>query len=821
MLDALFQDIRHALRGFARSPGFTLTVVVTLALGIGANATMFGVLDALLLRPPRYVQAPDDVVRVYIRATSSWSGTYTTATTTVPTYEALRAGVPGFASAAAFFERELSLGRGAEARAVNIAAVSHTYFPTLGVRPALGRFFGADDDRPGAQGTAVLGHGFWQARFSGDSAVLGRALPIGRGTYTVTGVAPAGFTGANQREPDIWLPLSASVADVFFSPEMAATALTSHGSYWISVVARLKPGADRVAAAASATAVYKQDLLAAGNSDTVATILLGPVQRARGPEMSDNAKVALWVGAVAAIVLLVACANVANLLLARGVRRRREIALRLGLGATRRRIAVQLLVESLVLGLLGGTAALLVTTWGGSLVRAFLLPDLPATEPILDSRVLLFMAAAALLAGTLAGVAPALQSSRVDLSVSLKDAGRSIASGRGQLRTALLVAQVALTVVLLVGAGLFVRSLRNVQALDLGIDIEHVVVATVDLGSVGMSAGAADTLQLELLERARTLPGVVVAAAGAGTPFGWSHGIHLRASGSDSIPRVMDGGPYLNAVTPDYFRTLGTNILRGRGFADADGPAAGRVAVVGRTFARRVWPDREALGQCLYLGSDDSTCVQVVGVAADARRGRVVEGEVMQLYVPFAQHMGSAGINGLLIRTDASGGTAAAGIQRALQRAEPNLPHVQVRSFEEIVTPQFRSWRLGATLFSAFGLLALAIAAIGLYGVMAYSVSQRTQEIGVRMALGARGGQVLRMVVWQAVRTALAGAVLGALGAWALGRGVASLLYGVSPGDPLAFAAATLLLVAVALLASYLPARRAAGVDPAVALRSE
>jgi len=821
MLDALLQDIRYALRGFARSPGFTLAVVVTLALGIGANTTMFGVLDALLLRPPRYVQDPDDVVRVYIRQTSRWSGTFTTTTTSVPTYEALRAGVPGFASTAALIERELGLGRGAEARAVKVAAVSHTYFPMLGVRPAFGRFFGAEEDRPGVQGTAVLGHGFWQARFSGDSAVLGRALPIGRGTYTVTGVAPQGFVGANQSEPDIWLPLSASVADVFFSAEMAATALTSHGSFWISVVARLKPGADRVATAATATTAYKRDLVAAGSSDTVATVLLGPMQRARGPEMSDNAKVALWIGAVAAVVLLVACANVANLLLARGVRRRREIAVRLGLGATRRRITVQLLVESLVLGLLGGAAALLVTTWGGSLVRAFLLPDLPATEPILDWRVLLFMAAAALLAGTLAGVAPALQSSRVDLSAALKDAGRSITSGRSRLRNALLAAQVALTVVLLVGAGLFVRSLRNVQALDLGLDIEHVLVASVDLGSVGMTREASDAMHLGLLERAQNLPGVVATAAGVGTPFGWSHGMHLRASGSDSVPRVKDGGPYLNAVTPDYFLTLGTGILRGRGFTDADGPTAGRVAVVGLTFARRVWPDREALGQCLYLGSDDSTCVQVVGVAEDTRRGRVLPGEVLQVYAPFAQYLGNASIDGLLIRTTAGGGAVAEGIQRALQRAEPNLPYVRVQSLEETVAPQFRSWRLGATMFSAFGLLALAIAAMGLYGVTAYGVSQRTQEIGVRMALGAGRGQVQRMIVWQGVRAALAGAVLGAVGAWALGRSVASLLYGVSPSDPVIFAAVTLLLVAVAVLASFLPARRAAAVDPAVALRSE
>ena len=820
-MDGLLNDLRYAARSLLRSPGFTLAVVATLALGIGANTTMFGVLDALLLRPPRHVQRPDEVVRVYIRSTSGLMGTFTTTTTSVPSYEALRRGVPAFANAAAFLDSRMSLGRGADARDVQIGTVSHTYFPTLGVAPALGRVFGADDDRPGAPQTVVLGYAFWRTRFLGDSAVLGHVLSLGHGTYTVIGVAPEGFAGVNQGEPDLWLPISASVADVFFSPEDAATALTSHSSHWIGIVARLKPDVDRAAAASLATMVYKRDLAAARRSDTAASILLGPIQRSRGPGMTDNAKVSLWIGAVAGIVLLVACANVANLLLARGLRRRREVAIRLGLGASRLRIAGQLLVESLVLGLLGGAAALLVAAWGGSLVRTYLLPRLPASEPVPDWRVLLFTGAVALLAGALAGAVPALQSSRVDLSTALKDAGRSIASGRARLRSALLAAQVAFTLVLLVGAGLFVRSLGKVQALDLGLDVRHVLAASVDLGAVGLEHEASDATYLRMLEHIQVFPGVAAATASAGTPFDWSHSTQLRASGRDSMPRVADGGPYFNAVTPGYFQTLGIGILRGRGFTDGDGPSAGRVAVVGRTFARLVWPGRDALGQCLYVGDNDSTCVQVIGVAADARRGEVLEGEVLQYYVPFAQRIVTPRIDGLLIRVAGPAREAVLSVQRALQQAEPNLPYVEVHGLEDAVAPYLRSWRMGATMFSAFGLLALLIAAMGLYSVTAYGVSQRTQEIGVRAALGAGTADILSMVVGQGVRAAAIGAAVGALGALALGRAVASLLYGVHPADPLTFGAVVAILLGVAAVAALEPALRATRIDPMRALRSE
>jgi len=440
-----------------------------------------------------------------------------------------------------------------------------------------------------------------------------------------------------------------------------------------------------------------------------------------------------------------------------------------------------------------------------------------------------FTGSLSLLAGLLAGAAPALRSSRADLRNALKSGARDVTTTRVRLRGALLATQVAFTLVLLVGAGLFVRSLRSVQSLDLGVDLERVLRAQVDTRAAGLDSRAANALYMRLLERARTIPGVEHAAATVGSPFGTNLGTDLRVSGRDSLPVLPTGGPYFNAVTPEYFSALGLRIVRGRGFTEADGQDSARVTVVGQSFARLVWPGVDPIGKCLYVGSDQARCVQVIGVASNARLSDLLEGPVLQYYLPVASANagntnGIININGmtdLLIRTGSPARDAAAAVQRALQGSEPNLPYVQVESLEESVAPLQRSWRMGATMFSAFGLLALAIAAVGVFGVTAYTVSQRTREIGVRMALGAQPRSVVRLVLRQGARAAVAGAGVGLLGSLALGHAVASLLYGVAPADPLVFGAVTAALLAVALLAAWLPARRAARVDPIVALQSE
>ena len=823
-MDTLIQDVRYAVRGLLRSPGFTIAVVATLALGIGANTTMFGVLDTLLLKPPAHVRDPGRVARVYFSSDFGHGQTFTGASTSFPSFESL-SDARGFEGTAAWFDAQVSLGRGEDAKPLKVRAVTASYFPLLGAQPSMGRFFSTDEDRLGAAPVAVVSRRFWLRNLAGDPGVLRRTLTIGRFSYAVVGVAPEGFTGASLDEPDVWLPLRTATPDL-----NSVEALTSRNWRWVQTLARLAPGRTMHEAEALATFAERRGALASDRKgDSSTAVILGPIQEARGPRMSGDAKVGLWVGAVALMVLLVACANVANLLLARGLRRRREMAIRAGLGAGRSRLVRQLLLESLVLAVAGGAAALLVALWGGAAVRGYLLPGLAAGTALLDVRVLAFTLGVAVLAGMLAGSAPAWQSSRTDLAESLRSGGRDVTTTRGRLRGALVATQMTLTLVLLVGAGLFVHSLRNARTMDYGLDLDHVLEASVDVqaslsrnDSPGTANDPESALYLRLLGRIRSNPAVASAAASVGEPYGWSHSTDLKVSGRDSLPEVPSGGPYFNAVTTDFFAATGTRIVRGRGFVEADqAPGAPRVTVVGETFARLVWPGRAAIGECLYINGNDSTCVQVVGVAQDTRARGVTEAQTLMYYIPFGPRLVPPSINGLLIRTRGPARLAEAEVQRALQRAEPGLPYVRVRTLAEAIAPQWRSWQLGATMFTAFGLLALAIAALGLYAVTSYGVAQRTQEIGVRIALGAGRGNVVRLVVAQAVRATAIGAVIGMAVALGLGRAVVALLFDVKPADGISVAGAVVILLAVAAVAAWVPARRAAGIDPMQALRTE
>ncbi|OGT94590.1 MAG: hypothetical protein A2083_06425 [Gemmatimonadetes bacterium GWC2_71_9] len=815
-MSGLLRDVRYAVRTLARTPLFTLGVVVTLGLGLGVNSTMFGVVDALFLRPPARVEDPGRIVRVYLRRHFGVMGEVTGSGTGYPAYQDLRDHVPAFAATAAVANRSMGLGRGAQARQVHVAAVSWTYWRVVGVTPALGRLFGRDDDRPGGERVAVLSWGFWQRTLGGERDVLGRALALGSGTYTVIGVAPQGFGGLDLRPADLWIPIepAASAGEV-----VASEALTSRNWTWMDIVARVRPGVRRETAAAAATVVYRRGFPPDRKADAPATVVLGPVQEARGPDASSDARVSAWIGFVAVVVLLIACANVANLLLARGVARRREMAVRAGLGAGRAGLMRLLMSESLVLAILGGAAALLLALWTGSAVRHFLLPVLPPEVSVVDLRVLAFTAAAVMATALLAGAVPAVQASRADLADALKSGGHGATPRGGRTRAALLAIQVALTLVLLVGAGLFVRSLRNVQEIDLGFDADRVVVASADFDEAGVPVEAANAAYLRLVERLQQLPGVAAAGASMGAPFGWSYSTDLRAEGVDSIPSVHTGGPYFNRVTPGYFAALGLRLLRGRVLTSADRRGAERVAVLGATMARLIWPGQNPLGRCLYVGQGKE-CTRVVGVVADARRGRVTESQVMQYYLPLDQ-LDYLKVSAVFVRSRGDASTLVDAVRREIVAAEPGLPYVQVFTITQQFASQLRSWRLGAAAFSAFGALALVIACLGIFAVISYGVSRRTQEIGIRMALGAEAGAIARMVLGQGLRPVAVGLALGWCGAWALGRAVASLLFGVSPSDPLVFASVVAALLGVALLASWLPARRAARVDPMLALRNE
>jgi putative ABC transport system permease protein len=805
----MFQDLRYALRSFARSPGLVTAAVVCLALGIGANATIFGVVDTLLFRAPPHVQDPARVTRLYFRRNLPPFGTATSSITGYPLYTSIRDAAHAFNRLAAFtYAQRASLGRGAEARRVDLVLASASFFPLLGVRPTLGRFFTADEDRPGGPAIVVLSFAFWRSAFGGDSAVIGRQLALGRGSYTVIGVAPDRFTGVNLENVDVWAPIAAA------TPELLGPGSMNRGSYFLQIIGRVSSGG-AATAVRQATLVFRRDDVYSGH-DSSAVVVLGPIQYARGPEMSQNAKVSIWLAAVAVIVLLVACANVANLLLARSLQRQREVAIRVALGAGWWRLTRQVLIESLVLASAGGIAALFVTLWAGPLIRAFLLPDTPAfTEP-LDARVITFTSAVALLTGIVVGAVPAWQLARRDLTPALKAGAGEGRYQRSRLRSALLVAQVALTVVLIIGAGLFTRSLRNVEGQNFGFDPEHTLLETIDLRATGYSPAQINAFYLQILARLEALPGVEAAAATVAHPLGWVTGCWVSVPGRDSIPRLSTGGPYCQQVTPGYFAAIGTPV-RGRAFTSGD--RAGSVAIVNETMARVLWPGENAIGKCFVPG-DAKFCTEVIGVVADARRFNAVEEPSMMFYVPFSGNSDQY-ITALVVRTRGEPEEWIGQLRAAILETAPNLPFVQITPLADLLAPSIRPWRLGSTMFAGFALLALVLSAVGLYGVLAYIVTQRTHEMGVRVAMGAQRWDVQGLMVSHGVRVTVVGAALGALGGLVAGRVLSSLLYGVSPRDPLVLFAAVVVPVVVAAVASYLPARRASRVDPVVALRAE
>ncbi len=490
------------------------------------------------------------------------------------------------------------------------------------------------------------------------------------------------------------------------------------------------------------------------------------MQEARGPQSDQSARVSKWLAAVAVLVLLIACANAANLMLTAAVQRRREVGVRLALGGGRRRLLRQLFIEHCCLALLAGAASLLIAAWAGPALRAFLLPTLPA-ESVLDLRVFAATVTVTLASGLLAGLLPAWQGSQVDVASSLKSEARG-PQRRYMTRAGLVLAQVALTLTLLASAGLFLRSLRKVRGLDLGLDLRHVLRATMDLQKSGRSLEDANSLYLRMVERLTRIPGVERVAASVGHPFGYAQAMSVTVPRRDSVPQLPGGGPYYSQVTPGYFEATGTEIVRGRGFREADGAGSSKVTVISQTTAKLLWPGQDPVGHCVKLGSARD-CYQVVGVAKDAARFSAVEPSAMYLYVPMGQWEPQA-ITALFVRARGDPDALVSTVRREMQGLAPDLPFANVMPLRDLGDRTIRPWQLGATLFSLMGVLALAVAAAGLYGVLNYLVSQRTHEIGVRMALGADAGSVVRLVVGEGVRMTVLGLFLGLVGAYVAGR---------------------------------------------------
>jgi predicted permease len=820
-LETMGQDVRYVLRSLRSSPGFTAMVVVTLGLGIGANATMFGIIDQLLLRQPEHVVDPKRVVRFYNTGRTDAGSEVTGSTVPYAFYTEMR-DVRAFERVAAYTSGTSTTGHGVDARHISVARVTWDYFPLVGVRPVLGRFFGPAEDRPPrGENVVVLGGDYWQRAFGGDPRVLGRMLEINGSPHRIVGVAPKGFSGAMPWQYDVWSPLSAH------GPRAHPDWSTTWDAYWVTVIGRLTPGLTRQQAGLEATAVHRRAYTGRPEHTIAqATISVRPLRFDGSGREPTEVAVTRWLVGVAAVVLLVACANAGNLVLARTVRRRREVAVRLALGISRARLVGLLLAESIALSLAGGVAGVLVALGGGRFLRAVLLPS---GTPI-DARVLVLTAVAALVTGVLVGLLPALQGSRPDLTTALKAGAREGGTQRSRLRTTLTVVQAALSVVLLVGAGLFVRSLWNVRSLRLGLEPERVL--TVDVGEAWAS-GHRDVVQLNearalvrmrdfyarALERVRAIPGVEAASISNGTPFESSVSYALEVPGWDSIPKLPGGGPYASSVSSDYFRTMGTRLLRGRLFTTDENAAGARVAVVSETMARTLWPGQDPMGRCLMMPMLAAGCWSVIGVVEDARRFRIVgETAAMQYYVPLGPDYPAGN---LLIRSVGRPTSMIETVRRELQRLDPGIGYISVRSLQDNVDGQVRPWRLGATMFVAFGALALLVAAIGLYSLIAYLVAQRTHELGVRIALGARSADIAWLVMGRGVGATAAGVAIGVALALALGRIVEPLLFDTSPHDPGVFLVVSATLLAFAVLASLVPTWRAARVDPVTALRSE
>ncbi|HEY2905025.1 MAG TPA: ADOP family duplicated permease [Vicinamibacterales bacterium] len=824
-------DVRHALRAIARAPGFAAAVILTLGLGIGANAAMFGVIDRLMFRPFAHMRDPAQVHRVYLQTTGR-GRVLTRSVFPYTAYLDLARWSSAFSDHAAFTERPLAIGSGSDARERNVAGVSASFFGFFDARPAAGRFFNAAEDSiPRGADVAVLGYGFWKAEFGGHD-VIGARVAVGPQLVTIIGVAPEGFSGVFEGAPPaLYLPITAMAYDM--NQGSAQTFFIRYNWDWMSMMVRTKSGVSEEAATANLTDAYRRSMLAlqALNRSTGAKwgmapldsmrprAIAGSIREAAGPGAGLESRTLLWVSGVAVIVLLIACANVTNLMLARALRRR-EIAVRLALGVTRRRLVAQLLTESLVLAVLGCIAGVAIAQWGGAALRLLVLGDDSAAGVATDPRTLAVAAAFAVGAGVLIAAGPALLAVRGNLSSDLRAGGRGANSQRSPLRAGLLILQGALSVILLIGAGLFVRSLDNVRDMHMGWDAAPVLIARPNLRGAILDSGTTVALGQRLIAVARAIPGVTAVARMNADPFGTNTN-YLGVAGIDSVAKL--GRFNQQWATPDFFRAMDTRIVRGRAFTADDRAGTPLVAVISESMARRIWPGRDAIGECMRVGDDGQPCTTIVGIAEDAVQGALSDDLHLLYYLPFDQ-MATDGGTGARMLIRVTGRDAARyeeEVRRALQKEMPGDSYVTVWPLQDEVDGQRRSWRLGATMFVGFGLLALLVAAVGLYGVIAYDVGQRTHELGIRVALGARPSNIVGIVVGQGVRFALMGVAAGTAIALASTRWFQPLLFKQSAKDPAIYllVGATLLFVAVA--ASALPAMRAAKADPNIALRAD
>jgi putative ABC transport system permease protein len=810
MFADLMQDIRYAFRMLRKAPGFTAVAVLTLALGIGANTAIFSVVNAVLLRPLPYPD-PDRLVRLY---ETNESHGWLHFSVSPPTYMDWQAQTKSFEGMSSLRNGTFNYTGGAEPERLLGARVNASFFDLLGVKPMTGRTFLTDDDPVGNAQVTVLSYGLWQRLFGGDPNIVGRSIILDGRPYNVIGVMPRGFQYPGRSE--IWVPSE------FIASTLAPTA---RGAHYINVVARLKPGVtlaqaqEEMSAIAARIAQQFPDKNAGWSARVMAM---------RDTVIGDIRLTLLVLLGAVAFVLLIACANVANLLLARAAARAKEIAVRTSLGASRGRVARQLLTESVVLSLMGSTLGLIIAVWGIRALRNLPAGTLPRSDTVsLDLSVLAFTILLAFLAGLISGLVPALHTTRAALAETLKETGRSAAGSRvrHRVRSALMVTEVTLAIVLLAGAGLLLRSFDRLQRVDPGMRPDHLLTAVVNLSSTKYATNAqVAQFFTQLTEKLNTLPGVEAAGLATSNPLRGS-GFTFAFATKELIslaPSQQPSAPYY-VVSPDYFRAAGIPLLQGRYFTAADAAGAPRVAIISQTLSRRFYKDKNPIGQPLFIGAGAPTKEpiwrEVVGVVGDVKDDGLDSEGTAANYEPYTQNPFS-GMT-VFLRTKGDPMQYVAALRSQVYAVDKDQPVATIQTGEFWLQDSISDSHLRTLLLGIFAGVALVLAAVGLYGVMSYAVTQRTQEIGVRMALGAQRVDVYRLIVGQGMLLVVAGVVLGIGGALGLTRLLKTFLFGVKPTDPATFVGVSVVLIVVAALACFVPARRASRVDPLVALRHE
>ncbi|UCC73206.1 MAG: ABC transporter permease [Gemmatimonadota bacterium] len=816
-METLLADLRYSVRCLLRRPGFAVIALLTMALGIGANSAIFSIVNAVLLRPLP-VESPDRLVEIY----SQEEEDDVPITQAYPDYLDIRTRDDLFSGVTAYTADFFSVGVGARSEVVFGESVSGEYFDVLGVPAAVGRvFIAGEDDEPGALPVAVISDGLWKRRFASAPDIVGKTLRVRGRPFEIVGVAPPEFKGLLVGfASEMWIPLTANA-----SFAAGSDLLDDREARWLLIKGRLRGGVtpDQAAAGLDGLARHLAETYPESNAGRRFPVI--PTNDVRLHPMIDRAlvPVAALLMSVVGLLLLIVCTNLANLLLARALARRKEIAVRLAIGAGRGRLIRQLLTESVLLGLLGGLLGLLVAWWTAKLLVSFQPPVLfkLSLDLGIDGRVLAFTFFVSLLAGVLFGLAPALQATRPQLVPALKDELDTVARRfrRFGLRGSLVIVQVAVSLVLLVGAGLFVRSLIGAQSIDPGFERERAAIMTIAPELSGYDENRAENLFSDLLERARTLPGVEAAALASHLPLGVAvntNSVYVEGAGTtpDDAPRSD-----LSVVSAGYFETLGVPLLQGRDFRDQDDGSAPSVAIVNEAAARRFWPGTSPVGKRLRLGGPDRELREVVAVMRDTKVRTLGEEPRPLVLLPRRQDYRS--IMSLVVRTSGDPAAMLPVLQREALLLDESLPIMELKTMSQHLGIMLFAPRMGGILLGVFGGLAVLLATIGLYGVVSYAAAQRTREVGIRVALGARPRDVVRLIIEQGMILVGVGAAIGLALGFAATRPLGSFLYGVDVSDPTTFLGVALLLVGVAFLATLVPAVRAARLDAMVALRRE